>query len=100
MLVHQATDADHDRIVSFVLNDPLGWVDAEKYGNTFPAEATAPTASGSPRKWTNRRVCCVVMTTTMSTREVDCLWVDRDVTDRGALGASVLQTARRLQVHK
>jgi ribosomal protein S18 acetylase RimI-like enzyme len=96
MHVHPAAEADYDRILPFVLKDPLGWVDAGKYRQYL--------SSGSyhaNRIWLaeehGRIVACAVWYDSSPDDHspiVDCLWVDPAVTDRAALGAAVLQAGR------
>jgi ribosomal protein S18 acetylase RimI-like enzyme len=100
MHIHHATESDHDRVLSFVLNDPLGWVDAGKYRQYLSSGSYHPN-----RIWLaeeqDRIVACAVWygsNSDVHSPIVDCLWVDPAATDRAGLGAAVLQAGRaRLQ---
>ena len=94
MLVRRAAEADLDRILSFVLHDPLGWVDS----NTFRRYL----ASGSysvDRMWLAEQnghiAACAVWYGSPSDAHnliLDCLWVAPVIGDRVALAAAMLRT--------
>src|SRR5688500_9317854 len=93
MFIRPAVEGDHSRILSFVLRDPIGWMDAERY--------TRDVASGSyraNRTWlaeddTGCIVACAVWWSFCDSEHalgLDCLYVDRSVADRSGLGAALL----------
>ena len=93
MLVRQAVESDHQRILSFVLRDPLGWVDEQTY-----RQYLASGSYGPDRIWlaedNGRVAACAVWYGSRAGDHpliLDCFWVDPDVGDRVALGAAVLQ---------
>ncbi len=93
MLVRQAVESDHQRILSFVLRDPLGWVDEQTY-----RQYLASGSYGPDRIWlaedNGRVAACAVWYGSRTGGHpliLDCFWVDPDVGDRVALGAAVLE---------
>ena len=93
MMVRQAVESDHERILSFVLRDPIGWVDEQTY-----RQYLASGSYGPDRIWlaedNGRVVACAVWYGARPSDHsliLDCFWVDPDVGDRVALGAAVLQ---------
>lgn len=92
--VRQAVEADHARILAFILRDPIAWIDAPRY--------TRDVASGSyraNRTWvaednTGRIVGSAVWWSFCDNEHplgLDCLYVDSAVESRIALGAALLQ---------
>src|SRR5688572_1174225 len=88
MRVRQAFEADHVRVLSLILRDPIGWIDAQRY--------TRDLASGSYRAnriWlaeddTGRIVGCAIWWGFCESEHplnLDCLYVDRREADRIAL---------------
>lgn len=97
MRVRQAFEADHVRVLSLILRDPIGWIDAQRY--------TRDVASGSYRAnrlWiaeddTGRIVGCAVWWGFCESEHplnLDCLYVDRAEADRIALGAKLLRAGQ------
>ncbi len=92
MLIRHALESEHDRILSFVLRDPIGWVDKSTYRRYLASESY-----GADRVWLaeddGRIKACAVWYGSRSGQHpliVDCLWVDPDESDRAALGAAVM----------
>jgi GNAT superfamily N-acetyltransferase len=97
MIVRQAVEADHSRVLPFLLGDPIAWIDAQRY--------TRDVASGSYRAdriWlaednTGRVLGCAIWWGFRESEHpliLDCLYVDRAVADRIALGAKLLRAGQ------
>ena len=94
MLVRCATETDRDRILSFVVHDPLGWVDLNKY-----RQYLASGSYGVDRMWlaeeNGQIVACAVWYGSHPSDHnliLDCLWVAPEIGDRAALAGAMLQS--------
>ena len=92
MLVRHALESEHDRILSFVVRDPIGWVDQPTYRRYLASESY-----GADRVWLAEddgriKACAVWYGSRLGPHRliVDCLWVDPDESDRATLGAAVM----------
>src|SRR5688572_27139833 len=94
MRVRQADQVDHARILLFILNDPMGWIDEPRYRRDV--------VSGSYRAdwiWlaednTGRIVACAVWWSFCDAEHplaLDCLYVDSAVADRIGLAEALLR---------
>jgi len=97
VLLRSTTDADVDRVAACVVDEPIGWIAAERY--------LAEAAEGMYRpEWTwigerDGRVLARALWWGQADAAhpvaLDCLWVDGSVTDRAAVGAELIAAGLR-----
>ncbi|NGO74637.1 GNAT family N-acetyltransferase [Streptomyces sp. YC504] len=92
MLFRSATDADTDRVAAVVVDEPVGWIPADRYLDELRQRMYRP-------EWTwlaedEGRVVGRALWWGQSTAEhpvdLDCLWVDASVPDRAKVAAGLL----------
>jgi RimJ/RimL family protein N-acetyltransferase len=91
--IRQAVESDHGRILPFLSDDPLNWVDAATYRRYLDSGSY-----GVDRIWLAEEngeiAACAVWYGSLANSHpliIDCLWVASHVANRAALGAAVLQ---------
>ncbi|MDQ0791793.1 GNAT family N-acetyltransferase [Streptomyces sp. B1I3] len=97
MIIRPTTEADLERVVAFTVDEPVGWIDADRYTDELRQSMYRP-------EWTwvaeeGDRIVARALWWGQSTSAhpiaLDCLHVDSTVTDRSALAGRLLSAGLR-----
>lgn len=94
MIIRHAVESDQERILSFILRDPLNWIDAQRYRRDVLSGSYRADRIWLAEDNRGRIFACALWWSFRDSEHplgLDCSYVDDAVGDRVALGASLLQ---------
>ena len=94
MVIRQAVDSDHDRVLAFILQDQIRWIDAQIYERYAVSGSYRANQIWLAEDDGGRIVASAVWWRATDGQHpgiLDCLYVDSSVEDRVTLGAALLE---------
>src|SRR5688572_20912555 len=94
MVIRQAVEADHDRLLAFILRDPIGWMDEHIYGRYVASGNYRPNRSWLAEDSERNLAATAIWWAGAGDEQphtLDCFYVNAAVPDRVAVGAALLE---------